>query len=529
MKRILLCILSALLALIWPAAPSRLAQSRILTEAKPRGRALLVGVNEYQVKGIRPTPGSIEDAEATGKLIQEKGWFDASEIKTLLGAQATAANIEREFHEWLIRGTSPGDRAFFLYSGHGTQAPDDDGDERRSDPTDDKDEAIAPYDVNVVNGRLVNIIRDDQFNDWLAELGGRSIVTVFDSCNSGTVSRGAGTNGGETDRLAPRYLPTPEQWEWGAQTRSMTDGNGYVVSDGPQSRDLKLSLDKDRLAPNSMLVVFSAARSYQTAWPMRTPQGGYRGAFSYFIERALRAGNPTLRELRQTVAGNIKHAQQAGLLKGAQEPDFEISAPSLMDDQPLFGAAGAPTQLPLLATGFTNTASKLSVTARLGHLKDGRFQTDRNVFCFGEEIGYRIQTGSPGYLYLLVFSRNDVVTLIYPGKGEQEYFEAGSHSLDGFPVQAPEGKDVIVALGAKDKLALKEYADARSKDDPPLTWKQVFVLLGSPELEESVRKRDKGERGQGKRRKGKTLAETDWQAAVLSAEAVKSCEQLRRQ
>jgi hypothetical protein len=36
-------------------------------------------------------------------------------------------------------------------------------------------------------------------------------------------------------------------------------------------------------------------------------------------------------------------------------------------------------------------------------------------------------------------------------------------------------------------------------------------------------------RGQAARRKGKTLAETDWQAVVLSSEAMKSCEQLRRQ
>src|SRR5262249_31497611 len=184
MKRNILCVLSALLALIWPAAPSRLAQSRILTEAKPRGRALLVGVNQYQVKGINPTPGSIEDAEAIGRLIREKGWFDAGEIKTLIGEQATAANIEREFREWLIKGTRPGDRVFFLYSGHGTQVPDDDGDERRSDPADDQDEAIAPYDVNAVNKRLVNIIRDDQFNEWVEQLGGRSVVMIFDSCNS---------------------------------------------------------------------------------------------------------------------------------------------------------------------------------------------------------------------------------------------------------------------------------------------------------------------------------------------------------
>jgi len=527
----------AMIILLIPA-PSRLAQSRLLVqETKPRGRALLVGVNQYQVEGIRPTPGAIEDAEAISKLIQEKGWFNASEIKTLLGPQATAANIEREFHEWLIKGTSPGDRVFFLYSGHGTQVPDEDGDERLSDPDDDKDEAIAPYDVNVVNGQLVNVIIDDKFNDWISQLGGRSVVMVFDSCSSGTVTRGANIGGSETDILTPRYLPTPDQWKWGqrgqrgAQARSMIDGandNGYVVSDGPQTRDLKLVVDKDRLAPNSMLAVFSASRSYQAAYPMKTSQGEVRGAFSYFIEQALHAGNPTLRDLRQTVTDNIKRAQQAHLLKGSQEPDFEISAPSLMDNQPLFGATAAPAQLPLLATGFTNTASKLSVTASLGYLKDGRFLTDRNVFCFGEEIGYRIHTGSPGYLYLLVFSRDDVVTLIYPSKGEQEYFEAGDHSLDGFPAQEPAGKDVIVALLSKDKLAIKEYADALPEGAPPLTWKKAFDLLGSPELEQAVRTRDKGERGQGQRRKGKTLAETDWQAAVLSSEAVRSCDQLRR-
>jgi Caspase domain len=528
MKRNLLCALAMLAALIWLAAPSRLAQIQSPAAAKPRGRALLVGVNQYQVKGINPTPGSIEDVEAIGKLIREKGWFDAGEIKTLIGEQATAANIEREFREWLIQGTRPGDRVFFLYSGHGTQTPDDDGDERRSDPADDHDEAIAPYDVNAVNNRLVNIIRDDQFNDWLGRLGGRSIVMIFDSCNSGTASRGVGAGGGETARLGPRYLPTPEQWEWGAQTRSLTDGGAYVVSDGPQSRNLKLTLDKDRLSPNSTLAVFSAAKSYQLAWPIRTPQGGLRGAFSYFIEQALRAGNPSLRELRRFVADNIKSAQQTRILNGAQEPDFEISAPSLMDDQPLFGSAGATAPRLLLATGFTNTASKMSVSASLGYLKDGKFLSDRNVFCFGEEIGYRIQTGSPGYLYMLVFSRNDVVTLIYPGKGEQEYFEAGDHSLDGFPVQAPEGKDVIVALLARDKLTLKEYADARPNDGPPMTWKQAFALLGSPELEQAVRTSDRGERGQGERRKGKTLAETDWQASVFSSEAVKSCDQLRR-
>lgn len=523
MKRNVLCILAVLLAWGWPSVIS--SQPQAPATAKPRGRALLVGINEYQVKGINPTNGSIEDVTATKKLLLDMGWFDKTEIETLTGPQATAANIERVFREWLIKGTKAGDRVFFLYSGHGTQAPDDDGDERRTDPADDQDEAIAPYDVNKVNDRVVNIIRDDQFNNWLAQLGGRSIVMVFDSCHSGTVSRGTNSNAGGSAAasLAPRYLPSSEQWPWGAQSRSMSDGAGYAVSDGPQSRDLKVVVDKDRLAPNSLLAVLSAAKSNQLAWPMRTPQGELRGALSYFIEQALRAGNPSLRKLRDDVAGNIKRAQNEHRLNGQQEPDFEISAPSLMDDQPLFAAAAAPAQLPLLSTGFTNTASTLKVTAQLGYLKNGKFQTDRNEFCFGEEVGYRIQTGSAGYLYLLVFSRNDVVTMIYPGKDDKEELKAGLQQLDGFPVQEPAGKDVIVVLLTKDKLALKENLDARSKDAPPPTWKQVFDALGSPELEQAIRTR-----GQGERRKGKTLTGTDWQAAVLTAEAVKSCEHLRR-
>jgi hypothetical protein len=523
MKRKLIFALAALPALILAAIPSRFAQPQAPSAGRSRGRALLVGVNEYQTKGINPTPGSIEDAMAIGKLIQEKGWFNATEVKTLLGPQATSANIEREFRQWLIGGTSPGDRAFFLYSGHGTQTPDDDGDERKTDPNDTMDEVIAPYDVNVLNGRLTNIIIDDQFNDWIEQLGGRSVVMVFDSCHSGTVTRGLSVGGGGTARLGPRYLPTPDQWNWGKSGATRSMGDGYAVSDGPPSRLLTLPVDEDRVMPNSTLTILSAAKSYQSAWPLRTPQGGVRGAFSYFIEQTLRSGNPTLRRLREDVAINIKRAQQQKVLSGEQEPDFEISSPSLMDDQPLFSAR-APAQLPMLSPGFTNTASKISLAARLGYLKNGAFQTNRNVFCFGEEVGYRIQTNSPGYLYLIVFSRNDVVTLIYPGKGDKEYFEAGAHSLDGFPVQAPEGKDVIVALLTKDKLALKEYVDTRPRGAPPLTWKETFALLGNPQLEQAVKTR-----GQGERRQDKALVETDWQAAVLSSEAVSSCAQLRRQ
>ena len=73
------------------------------------------------------------------------------------------------------------------------------------------------------------------------------------------------------------------------------------------------------------------------------------------------------------------------------------------------------------------------------------------------------------------------------------------------------------------KLALKDYVDTRPSGAPPLTWKETFALLGNPQLEQAVKTR-----GQGERRQDKALVETDWQAAVLSSEAVRSCDQLRR-
>ena len=61
-------------------------------------------------------------------FIREKYGFTAAEVHMLTGKQATRAAILREFSEWLIGGTRPGDRVFLLFSGHGSQLPDDNGD-----------------------------------------------------------------------------------------------------------------------------------------------------------------------------------------------------------------------------------------------------------------------------------------------------------------------------------------------------------------------------------------------------------------
>ena len=161
---------------------SVLVISSVAQTPEIRGKALLVGINHYRDADVPGTLGCVEDAQQTAEFIKSKYGFPASSIKLLLNEQATAANIQKTFREWLIEGTRPGERVFFLYSGHDSQLPDDNGDE-----ADGLDETIAPFDVELKTG--ANQIRDDRFEEFTMQLSGRLVVMIFDSCHSGTISR----------------------------------------------------------------------------------------------------------------------------------------------------------------------------------------------------------------------------------------------------------------------------------------------------------------------------------------------------
>src|SRR5262245_6093336 len=174
--------------------------ARQMQPKRTKGRALLVGVNKYEQPDVKATGGAEEDALETAELIRRRYGFEENEIRLLLGKEATAANIIATFQSWLIEDTGPGDRVFFLYAGHGSRLEDDNGDE-----DDGEDEALAPYDAKL-NGE--NFIRDDEIGRLIARLSGRSAALVFDSCHSGTISRGKGAARSVTSPEGDaRYLP----------------------------------------------------------------------------------------------------------------------------------------------------------------------------------------------------------------------------------------------------------------------------------------------------------------------------------
>ena len=151
--------------------------------------ALLVGMTKTpSAPREKWLNGPANDVEMMRSVLVGKMGFKDANILTVGGtpdcADATAAGIAKAFRTQLIEKPKAGDFALFLYSGHGTQLPDQNGDE-----ADGKDEALVPYDA----GRTIeSYISDDQLGQWTSQIKASETLVILDSCHSGTGLRGGG-------------------------------------------------------------------------------------------------------------------------------------------------------------------------------------------------------------------------------------------------------------------------------------------------------------------------------------------------
>jgi len=484
-------------------------------------RALVVGIDVYQDPRVPPTPGAKEDALAMVSLLQGTFDFPGDSVRVLLDDQATADRILREFETWLIEGTDPGDRVFFFYAGHGSQLKDDNGDEK-----DTYDETLAPFDV--VPGGSEGQIRDDRIDALIARLSGRRSVLVFDSCHSGTLTRSLPAEGSSPMGGGVRYLPRPDQFErlWAAEAGFRTRG----ASDDP-TYGLRRNADADsrpfdrpeRYGGLSGIVTISAAGPGQLAYPITTPEGAPRGALSYVFQqiygdpdselargllsdisgKVLKQAGSTLSttavaaasgataglgeaavsDLRHgvsvaTLETSIRHGiqqlQREGRLQGEQEPWFEVISEHPVRDQSLFGDGA---QVPAVA--LHNPVTPMVVRLSTG---DGRERYEA-----GEGLEFEVSSSRGGYLYLMVFSEGRIATCIYPNPQDREnWMEAGEQRIPHdseyhFPVQAPFGRDIVVALVSERRRHLCEKVQYR--------WEELLSILDLAQVDELLEQR----------------------------------------
>lgn len=154
-------------------------------------KAICIGINDYPGTGM-DLRGCVNDAEDWASELARRGFATSK----LLDANATKAKLVAAI-EGLVKGAQSGDSLAITYSGHGTYAPDKDGDE-----LDGLDEALCPHDIRTAGA----LIDDEIHRLFAARVPGVRIVLISDSCHSGTVTRAAPVDP-EAEGARPRFLP----------------------------------------------------------------------------------------------------------------------------------------------------------------------------------------------------------------------------------------------------------------------------------------------------------------------------------
>jgi len=248
-------------------------------------KAVLIGVNRYRMAGA-DLRGCVNDVRNMKAVLTGNYGFKAAQITTLLDFAATRKAIESAIASLVLKA-SRGDVLLVHFSGHGSNVPDNDGDE-----ADRRDEILCPTDLDDFLKKTVRAMPQ-----------GVSLTFITDCCHSGTITRAV---------LPPdapvmeRYLPSP--WDLAAVESGRRTRGTMRGSLRQSSRTSRRSRDVVAV-PGMREILISGCRADQTsadAWI----KGSYNGALTYYLVDVLTnaRGPLTNRELHQRVNAKLARA-----------------------------------------------------------------------------------------------------------------------------------------------------------------------------------------------------------------------------
>jgi hypothetical protein len=252
-------------------------------------RAVLIGINKYQVPGS-DLNGCVNDVKNLSGALKTYYGFADKDITTLTDLKATKKAMQAAIQK-LIVGGKKGDTLLLHYSGHGSNVPDDNGDE-----ADHRDEILCPTDLDW---------KDTLRDDWLRKTFNRlrkgvSLIVIMDCCHSGTITRAI---------LPPdapvreRFLPCPLDLmatESGRKLRGVVQRKLKKASSGRSRKSDIVDADIQEL-------LITGCRSTQTS--ADADIGGiYNGALTYYLVESIKEANGklTYRELHQRTVAKLK-------------------------------------------------------------------------------------------------------------------------------------------------------------------------------------------------------------------------------
>ncbi len=276
--------LAALVALMQPAMARE-------------NRALIIAASDYDnLDEGRWLIGPKNDAELVANYLLAGAPvpFAAENVTVLTDGvrgfeRATLANIRAAFAR-LAEVSEPGDFVYVHFAGHGSQQPAHDPESE----LDGLDEIFLPVDIGRWSSEVAtveNALVDDEIGAMLDAIRARGadVFVVFDSCHSGTATRGVETDDDvRLRRIDPADLGVPEEApDEGAQTRGLGD-DPRAAPVAPMD-----ALDEGGKggAGTGSLVAFYAAQTTELTPEMKLPKGDVnrrpQGVFTYTLFETL--------------------------------------------------------------------------------------------------------------------------------------------------------------------------------------------------------------------------------------------------
>ena len=270
--------------------------------ARPERRALLIGIDEYPDPATR-LAGCVNDTFRMSALLQDRG-FKAEDIRVVLNDRATADNI-RERLDWLFDDAENGMERVLFYSGHGTQLPGYNWQEK----VDHIDECLVPYNFDWT--KETAITDDDLFARYSNLPFSARVFMILDCCHAGGMHRDGGprvrgiTPPDDIRHRAIEWVSKEQMWrerplkpinnEFGGTPSEKTaymgsNGSTYRLGRGMKGRSLKHSVYR-KLAPDErgpfLPVILESCAEGGKAYEYREGTASY-GAFTFALSRTLR-------------------------------------------------------------------------------------------------------------------------------------------------------------------------------------------------------------------------------------------------
>ena len=176
-----------------------------MTAPTPAGArtALCIGIDSY------PDPqtlfGCVNDSREWGDLFTALGYT----VTSLHNEAATRGAITNTLAQQ-VKQLRAGDVFLLQFAGHGTQFPDDSGDE-----PDGNDEALCPVDM-----MTAGFIRDDEIRVIMNRIpNGARVIAFIDCCHSSSMARAAAESTIPPGSRARAITPTADMIEVHQRTR----------------------------------------------------------------------------------------------------------------------------------------------------------------------------------------------------------------------------------------------------------------------------------------------------------------------